>query len=717
MAKFFKYLMWTLLVLIIIIGVGGFIFIKTFDFNKYKGFVTELASKQLGRELSINGDASVGISLIPTIILEDVELANTPWGEAPNMVTLERLEVKFSILPLLKKQIVIDTVSLVKPEIYLEVAADGKQNWIFDMPSNSPVEEEAVKKGIVIEDTQPNKEVNSANAALAGFAAKNVSIEDGLLNFSDKKNKKQIDLKINSVTMSAESMDADLNMAFDLVYNKDVIKGKVNTGSINTLLEGKKPFAVDLSASAYGVNIDVDGTVTNALKEPSFDVTANIKNPAGNFGAPAATLDAHVAGDMKEVVADIKKLDLANSVITGKVTANISGNIPHINAVLNSDKIDVPSITKSQSTAFVMPSIIASAYASELVPDTAIPFDVLKQVNADAVVKVGQLVIADGMVADNVSLTAKLNNGLLNVNPLKLGFGGGDIEGSMQMNAANQSLALKLASKGMTLQKLHKEFMVSNANSFGIKSGGNLDLDINISGSGSTARRLVNSLDGQLIAIVDESVVQTGKLNFLTGNFITQLTKFLPIKSSNKEMNLNCAVVRADISKGVAKFPRGIAINSSSLSLVSDGTVNLINDKIDLNIKPFSGNMTDINLTQAVASFIKVGGTLTHPSVGIDERSTAKAVIGMAVTGGTSYLGSQLLMEADNSPCYTALKDTKYQDRFPAPTGASAATQNAVGATTQQIKDSVKDIGSNAKEGVRDLQDAAKDILGSFRRK
>lgn len=64
------------------------------------------------------------------------------------------------------------------------------------------------------------------------------------------------------------------------------------------------------------------------------------------------------------------------------------------------------------------------------------------------------------MTAENVVLTAKLNNGVLTVNPLKLDFGGGDIDASLTVNAPAQTVALKLNSKNILLQNMHKEFQI-----------------------------------------------------------------------------------------------------------------------------------------------------------------------------------------------------------------------------------------------------------------
>ena len=100
-------------------------------------------------------------------------------------------------------------------------------------------------------------------------------------------------------------------------------------------------------------------------------------------------------------------------------------------------------------------------------------------------------------------------------------------------------------------------------------------------------------------------------------------------------------------------------------------------------------------------SFIKIKGTLTDPKIALDDAQAVQALIGVAATGGTAYLGSKLVLDADSSPCYTALAGTPYQSRFPAPSKASQATQDVYQDTQKVINDSVKDI-----------KGAAKDILG-----
>ncbi len=125
-----KLIKW-ILILVVVLIIGIAIFAYFFDLNKYKDKIAEIVEKQTGRTLAIKGNAQLGISLIPTLELENVEFGNAAWSKNPQMVKLERLDVKVSILPLLKKQIEVYKVVLIKPEIYLEVNEAGEANWDF----------------------------------------------------------------------------------------------------------------------------------------------------------------------------------------------------------------------------------------------------------------------------------------------------------------------------------------------------------------------------------------------------------------------------------------------------------------------------------------------------------------------------------------------------------------------------------------------------------
>lgn len=707
--RFVKVLASIVFSLIIIIALVGYFAVRNFDLNKYKSFATEMVEQQTGRHLAINGDARIGISLTPTVDLNDVELSNPEWAKNPQMLKVKQLEVKFAIIPLLKKQVVIDKVNLIAPEIYLEKAKDGVASWTFKT-SSPQAAAAAVKKAPQADKISAQAVAeNPGAAALAGFAARNVTIENGLVNYFDAKTGKETNVKINQITMEAPAVDQQMTAGFDVTYNGQPIKGDLVLGALNSLLENKEPYPFKLTAEAFGVDFDLQGSAEDLMSAPRYAVLANIYNPAGNFNAPETTLKALADGDVNQADIKIQTLNIVNNLITGKVKAVWSGKVPSVDATLSSDKINLQNFSGNSNFALELPSIIGTAQAAEMVPATAVPYEMLKQVNAKANLSVKQLVISPGMQADNVVVKADLQNGVLKVNPLQLQFGGGNIDGNLTANANTRNIQLKLTSKNMLLQNLHKEFKVDGANDFGVLSGGNVDLDIDVSSNGSTYRQLVQNLNGQVIAIVDKSVIQTGALSFMSGNFISQLLGTLKIDTSKAEkLNLTCGVVRADLGSGKANFPKGIVLNAKELTLVSDGNINLVNDKIDFDLRPFSGKVSNTNVMQAISSLIKIKGTLQSPKIALDDKEALKTIVGVATTGGTAYLGSKLLLDADGSPCYTALKGTPYANRFPKPSGVAATTQNVYQETTDQVGKGLKAIINTPKDILKALKSPKK---------
>ena len=701
--RFVKILASVIFSLIIILAIGGYFVIRSFDLNKYKVYAEEMAEKELGRKLKINGDASVGISLIPTVVVNDIELANPSWAQNPQMVKVRQIEVKFALLPLFKKQIVIDKVVLDAPEIYLEKSASGAASWDFALPASAKAAAPAQKKPVK-EKAGPAAQA-AATTMMAGFAARNVSIQNGRVEYYDAKSNSLSNLVINNINLSVPGYNDKISLNFNVLYDKQKISGEGNFGSLAQLMSEGENFPFLLTAEAMGIDAEFNGSVADAMTNPRYAVAANIYNPAGNFNAPETTLKTRIDGDVKGLDAQIETLNVVNNLIGGNVRVRWDSKVPQVSADLQSDKINLQNFNTNSSFAFAVPSLISEAQALDTVPNTPIPYQLLYSADANLKLKIGQLILAPGMEAGNVRVSAVLKDGRLSVKPLELDFGGGRINANLYVDATLKSLMLKANSENMLLQNLHREFEVSGATDFGVKSGGKIDLDIDVSGSGTTYRQLVQNLKGRVIGIVDKSVIQTGGLQFVSGNFISQLLAALRINTSKSmDMDLTCAVVRADLSGGKANFPNSIAIDSKQLTVVSSGKVNLVNDDISFTIEPSLNKLASGNITQALASFIKVGGTLEDPKIMIDDKEAIKTVVGVVATGGVAYLGSQVVLNGSGSPCYTALEGTSYASRFPKPTGVKATTQDVYNDTTKQIK-----------SGVKDLKNTAKDILGIFK--
>lgn len=712
MRTFFKIIFSLLFIIIIGVGAGVWYFMHNFDLNSYKTLLEEQARKYTGRTLKINGDAHLGISLIPTLVVNDITFSNAAWSEQPDMLKLKSLQVKVAVRPLLNKQLVISDISLIQPVVYLEKSASGMTNWTFAVPEEKTAYSQTLAFAQLEETSSSVKEEKASPLPefLNQISIKSISIKDGFIQYADDATKEKQELTLNSLDFNMDSLDAPINANINAVYQQQPLNAVLKLGSFNDLFANNKPFAVNIDANAYNVNALIDGTLLNALNDNiSYDLMLKVSSPNGNFNLPQALLETALKGTLSQVAADIKNLAVADNRISGTINADISKKTPRVDAVLSSPLINLTTLQAQKSAAAF--DLISSAQALEMIPQTPVPYDLLRLINGNISLNIKKLIIDNAMSADNVVLKASLENGVLNIKPLNLNFGSGKIDMNAVLNANSQSLVLNLNSNGILLQDVHKEFIVNNQNDFGFLNGGKTLLNANLTAQGKTYRQLAQNLNGQLVTIISESKIQTGGLQLLNNSFISQLLSALNINTkNNSQLDLSCAVVRGDFGNGKLSFPHGIAVQSDKLTLSSDGKINMLNDKIDFTITPTFNLETGI--TQALSSLIKIVGTIEQPKITLDDAEALKTIVGVATTGGLAYLGGQTLT-SDNSPCYTALKGTSYQNMVPQPSAASQAQQGAV----QGAKDAYNDTKAAIKQELKDIKQNAKDIMNMFKGK
>lgn len=713
MKKFIKVLLWIIFVLILIVLIGGFIFIKTFDLNKYKPYVQKVVYEQTGRELSLNGDASLKFSLIPTVKLNDVALSNVSWSPEKQMISAESVEVSVALMPLLHQEIVIDQVNLIDPKVFLSVNAQGEPNWIFQKPV--PAKEKT--------DTQARYEFsligtahaadpeniseslpaeNTSGMSLRGILARHLTIENGLVVYQDLKNGQKHEVIVKNFDLLSENMDSNVNIAFEALYNNNAVSGTMTTGSINALVQNRPDFPLKADLKAYGANLKADMILNNIFENPVFSGEIKALNPSGNLGLFKIDVSGNISGTKEKIRLTLSPLNVAGNIFNTDLDIDLKNAVPSISGKINTDGFDLRTLQNNAKTASF--SLIFEAHAADFVPNSPLDLSFLKLFNANIALALNNVLIDENIGKLNLHGTAKVQNGTLTLSPLEIQNMSNKLTGSVSAVSGTNAVSVNLSGSDISLTTLFP-FLKEEQGKFGFVNDGKSTLDINLTGQGATLRQLVQSLRGQTVFINADSTLKFGTLKYLSGNFVSQLLSSLNLKKQNKDMKLTCAVVRGDFKDGKITFPKGIVFNSKSLVIVSDGTLNLQNDKLDFSLHPFNGQLTDTNVGQAISSLIKIGGTVQNPKIGIDNASVVKNVVGFAA-GGPAFLGSQLLFDADDSPCYTALKGTAYQNVFPAPKGVKAASQGIYQGAGDLVNDSVNMI-----------TDTAKDVLKIFKKK
>jgi uncharacterized protein involved in outer membrane biogenesis len=306
----------------------------------------------------------------------------------------------------------------------------------------------------------------------------------------------------------------------------------------------------------------------------------------------------------------------------------------------------------------------APSQDKRLFPADPLPLSGLKAADADLDLKVDRLVLPNKLSVEALVARVILSNGRLEFQPVSTRIGGGAMNGNVTLDASTgktASLAGKIDAKaidlGQVLRQMGHPEMVTGAKT---------DITLNIRGSGGSVRELMAGLNGDALLVLGEGKIHTSFVEWLGADVLTQVVeKVNPFRKTDPYTELKCGVIRFSAKDGVASSDKGIAFESSKMTVVSSGTANLKSEAIDFSLRPEARQAGGIGAGELV-KLLRVRGTLGEPKIGIDELETAKAAasIGAALSsGGLSALAQALARKptADAHPCETA------RGRAPAP--------------------------------------------------
>ena len=727
MKKLLKILL--IIVLIPIFLIGGILgFLKFADLNKYKPQIEEMAQKYAGLDVKINGDIDVGVSLKPSLELSDVTVNQ---GEK-KIARIGNALVQISIMPLFNKEIVVDRVETDNTEVFY-----GEKDSVLINELNAGMESADTPINFDFDTTVANVDITGKGTVSSLNKIKNSGF-----------NQTEVDAEINAMGYTlnfagnVDGLKEKVKAAGDyaVTYKSAKIGGKVSADTANEI-----PY-VKLDANSDMLKVS-DFT---AQKQAALSGGWLIKSAAAADYIPNTKIpydylkmvNADISLDVKKIVVDrdivltnlkgdatvkngVFKANVQNVVFQGNT---ISGSaeitspkaLPYIKLNIKGDGFNLQDFQKksevkkpAEKKVGLADWFIGTANASELMANTVIPYKYLKMANADINLNLKKLKINNDISVSDVKLSSTLKNSVLNTNIQNITAGSGTISGTININGAKKTMATDISGKNIILQQFYTPF-ASAENEVSFKEGGKSNLLIKINTSGDNTDQYLANLNGQIICLVDKSVVSVKKLEKLQGNILVQLLNMVKININNKNLNMKCAVVRGDISGGKVNFPKGIAVDASDFYLVANGKVNLQNDKINLELKPFSGKITDVNISSVLGGLVKITGTIKNPKLGINQTETAKNVIGILASAGAYNVGDMVL-SADSSPCHTALSGTAYAEYFPEEKSVTGAASKGYTNTKNSIKDLGNEIKGQAKGAGKQIKEIGKQLQGLFK--
>jgi len=677
MAKIIKIV--TTLFVVVVISVSVVIF--TVDINQYKGELIALVEESTGRTLKVDGDLEFAVSLIPTVVVEDVQFSNASWGSKPDMLKLEKFEVEVALLPLLTGNIQVNRVILVAPEILLETNKKGVANWDF-----STAKSDKKTKTAEVEKT-----------SMPGIVVNEVHIENATVTYIDGVAGKTTTLAIDEITTESDSVDAPLSLIMKLAYNEIPVEVKGSLGSLKQL-SGNKSYPLDLEIEISDVTAKLKGEIAKPMDgkglaidiNVAMDSLANLSKLAGSDLPKYGPISLNAKLSDGAGAYSLKKLTLkaSNTDLSGDVTIAVLGKRPAITANLNSTLIDLAELSGDEKPA--------NKEKSDRVFSTdPLALEALNAINVNLKLNATQIKTSSMVLADtNVTLIIK--DGNLSIKPVSSSVAGGKLIANIGLNASGKTAVLlsKLTIAGLEPNQLPALE--------GKITGGKTDVDVDIKGNGNSVSQIMAGLNGKLVFKMAEGVSNDSISGALGADMLKQTFDMLnPASQSSDGTQILCAVVNFDIKDGIATADRGIAISTSQMDVIGSGTVNLKTEALDIGIKPQAKEGVGLSAGQ-LAGLVRVGGTMANPKATADAAAvltTGVAATTALATGGLSLLAQGLLdrSTSDADPCATALGQKT--------TSTTKPTAEKEASTTDKAVDAVKDAGSAVSDTIKGFFD------------
>lgn len=598
---------------LVVVAVGGAIVaVYSIDFNEYRSTIADQAKQATGRDLKIAGELKVGLSLTPTVAVDDVSFANADWGSRPDMATIKRFELELELLPLIFGDIKVNRVVLKGADILLETDAKGQNNWTFGEAGAAAQPETAPTGG-----TGKLPTVNKIT-----FEDVTITYKDGVANKTQT---------VAFEKFSADMADANSPIALEIVANLNGNPVSA-TGTIGSLsgIAANQPMSIDLKAQGGGATAAAKGTIAEPAKGKGVAIALTAEGQSladltPLAGSPLPALGPYsFSGNLSDAKGGYQvagmQMKMGTSDIAGDASIALSGATPKIVAKLSSSLLDAKDFgIKPAPAADAAPA--ATKSDGRVFPDDPLPFDLLKTVDAK-IDFTGQKVIREPVTFDGLAVALDLAGGKLTIGKIDAGVTGGKLgmSGVVDGGAKQPAVALKLTSRGIEAGTLMQTLGQS-----AILSGGKMDMDIDVKGQGESVRQIMAGLNGKF-----GMQMGSGKINNRFARIVlSDLFQLISTGGSADSSNLNCFVTQFDIAKGVATS-KILAMDTNGATIHGSGKINLGSEKLDMKLDPAA---KQTNLVQ-LAIPVNVGGTLASPSVTPDPAGLVKGVGALAGTAG-----------------------------------------------------------------------------------
>lgn len=613
----------------------GAIVLTQFDWNRTKPWLNQTLSDATGRHVAVEGDLSATWQwpqtldtgwrrFLPGVTLQGTQLVmQDPPGfvrpgkaaEPRPMARAEMARASLKLLPLLAREVAIDTLELTGPDVALARLSDGRNNWTFER-QRAP------------DDLTPRWTVNIDQLV----------VRQGQLAYADAGRDLDLSARIDTINKAAQAPAAEnpatpasttaspaanpvYGMRFDLkgTLGKARIEGQGKAGPVLSLRDKEVNYPLQFTAKAGSIETAVEGIVANPGALSGMDLRVILKGASMADlyaltglvlpNTPAFQTRGRLHGslqpgravwDYRDFTGTVGQSDLLGNLrfVSGAPRGKLSGSVTSRQLRL----ADLGPVLGTAST----PSSKAGR-SGKVLPDAPFATDRWNAMDMDLKFS-GQRVVRQGSLPlEDLSVHALLSDAVLRLDPLHFGVAKGRIESTVVLDSRKKPLAVRLDTRVQNL-RLASLFPAVELTK---KSLGRLDGAMALNGKGNSVAQWLGTSSGEARLYVRDGTLSRELLNRAALNVGSIVVGKL--FGDDKEVQLRCAVADLAVREGVATVRTG-KLSTNEAIVDASGTIDMAQERLDLHIKPESLQWKFFSLRTP----LYVRGSFAKPDVGVE---------------------------------------------------------------------------------------------------
>ena len=350
--------------LFLIIGFLGALLIAPnfINWNEYRDNIAENIYSRTGLNIEIRGNIKLEILPSPALLINNIHLANIEGAMTADTLKVETLEMSIALIPLLGRQLKINTIKLIKPILNIEILPDGRNNMAITVskPINNQQSKSMSSVGLIQKPKASDTFLDNIEFGLFSLSIEDFFIQNGFISYRNH-NKSRIE-KIERFNgrFSLVSTSGPLESSGNAIIKGTPINYSLSTGAI--LKDRTLPINFNLEGPDLGTDIRFSGALTQIDKDPEIKgklnfKTENIERLVTNFDKTPdlssvfnqkLLITTSVKASMKRAIFPDINFSVDDTQGTGKILL-LNNKITDLNVSFKFNKINLDKFIKRQS--------------------------------------------------------------------------------------------------------------------------------------------------------------------------------------------------------------------------------------------------------------------------------------------------------------------------------------------------------------------------------